>query len=87
MDLVKIDGSYARNLAEDPASEAFLMAIRDMAKTFGMETVVEWIEDMETAIKMRDWGFDYLQGSLYGMPLRAVPWEKARQPANTRKSS
>ncbi len=86
-DIIKVDGSYARNLSSDPASETFLKAIRDIAQSFNMETVVEWVEDMDTAIKLRDWGFTYLQGSLYGMPLRAVPWDRNENSNNTNQAS
>lgn len=79
VDIIKVDGSYVQNLNTDSSSVTYLKAVRDMASSFEMETVVEWVEDVETAVKLRDWGFTYLQGSLYGMPLRAIPWDKLEQ--------
>ena len=35
---------------------------------FGIETVVEWVVDEESAHLMRKAGADYLQGSRFGMP-------------------
>lgn len=77
VDLVKIDGSYAKDLVGGPENGVFLSAVRDMTRSFGIKTVVEWVEDIDTAVKLREMGHDYLQGSLYGMPLTVSPWEKS----------
>jgi len=75
-DLLKIDGSFARDLASNPANEIFLKSASNLAASFGMKTIVEWVEDIDTAVKLKEWGHDYFQGSLYGMPLSVVPWVK-----------
>ncbi|MEM7214913.1 MAG: bifunctional diguanylate cyclase/phosphodiesterase [Pseudomonadota bacterium] len=76
VDLIKVDGSFVRNLRENPANGVFLKAIQQLASAFDVRTVVEWVEDVETAVELQEWGFDYLQGSLYGMPLAVSPWEQ-----------
>ena len=76
VDYVKIDGSFCRDLKNDDRNGVFLRSIGKLAKTFNVRTVVEWVEDAETAVKLKEWGFDCLQGSLFGMPLPVPPWEK-----------
>jgi len=74
VDIVKIDGSFCRSLKDDPRNGEFLQAMQKIASSFNVKTVVEWVEDVETAAQMKDWGFDCLQGDLYGMPMAVLPW-------------
>ncbi|MEM9277539.1 MAG: bifunctional diguanylate cyclase/phosphodiesterase, partial [Pseudomonadota bacterium] len=76
VDMIKIDGSFVRNLRNDPNNSVFLKSMQQLASAFEVKTVVEWVEDVETAVQLQEWGFDYLQGSLYGMPLAVLPWEE-----------
>lgn len=76
VDIIKIDGSFARNLASDSRNSVFLQSMQQLASAFGVKTVVEWVEDVETAVKLQEWGFDYLQGNLYGLPSGVLPWKK-----------
>ncbi len=45
VDMVKIDGAFIKNLATDPHDMVFIRALRDLATTFGIETVAEWVQD------------------------------------------
>jgi EAL domain-containing protein (putative c-di-GMP-specific phosphodiesterase class I) len=42
-----------------------------LAKSFGMETVAEWVGDDATAQLCGDVGIDHLQGFLFGRPFLA----------------
>ncbi len=68
VDMVKIDGSFMRNITSDPENLMFVETLIELAKKFGLTTVVEWVGDEETAKLMTAAGVDFLQGSLYGMP-------------------
>ena len=68
VDMVKIDGSFVDNITTDPHNLLFVETLIDLARKFGLETVVEWVVDEEAADLMCKAGADYLQGSLYGMP-------------------
>ena len=76
VDIVKVDGSFCRSLKQDPRNGEFLQAMQRIAATFNVQTVVEWVEDVEVAAQLKDWGFDCLQGGLYGMPMALLPWAK-----------
>ncbi len=77
VDIVKIDGSFCRDLKKDPRNGIFLKAMQDLASTFDVKTVVEWVEDENTASRLKNWGFDFLQGGLFGMPNSRPPWESS----------
>ncbi len=76
VDIVKIDGSFCRSLKDDPRNGEFLQAMQKIASSFEVKTVVEWVEDIDVAAQLTDWGFDCLQGGLHGMPMAILPWAK-----------
>ncbi len=71
VDMVKIDGAFVRNLLVDTSDQVFIRTMVEIAASFGMETVAEWVADEETAAMLAESGIDYLQGFLYGMPIPA----------------
>lgn len=71
VDMVKIDGTFVKNLLDDSSDQVFINTMVEIAGTFGMKTVAEWVGDLDTARMLADAGIDYLQGFLYGMPIAA----------------
>ena len=69
--MVKIDGSFVKNLASDVSDQVFVKAMAELAQTFGLEIVAEWVADEESAKLLRDCGITHLQGYLYGEPILA----------------
>ncbi len=69
VDMVKIDGAFIRNLAQDPQDLVFIKALRDLARSLGMETVAEWVQDQTTVDILRTAGIDLLQGYFCGEPI------------------
>ena len=45
-----------------------------LAGLFNAETVVEWVEDDQSAAELGTWGVDYLQGFRFGKPTITPPW-------------
>ncbi|MFZ5815732.1 MAG: bifunctional diguanylate cyclase/phosphodiesterase [Bacillota bacterium] len=70
---VKIDGSFVRNLQEDPANRAMVQAICAISHTFGKMVVAEWVEDPSTATTLQELGVEYGQGYGLGRPLPTLP--------------
>lgn len=68
LDEVKIDGAYARDVAENPANAAFVRALNELAVALGLETVAEQVETPEAADALKAIGVDMLQGYLFGAP-------------------
>jgi diguanylate cyclase (GGDEF)-like protein/PAS domain S-box-containing protein len=74
VDLVKIDGSFVRNLANNADQQLFIRNLMGLAGTFGLETVAEFVENEADAKVLIDAGVHYLQGYFYGRPQFERPW-------------
>lgn len=71
VDMVKIDGGFVRNLTNDKTDRVFLRTMAELAETFGMETVAEYVIDGPTADIVEEAGITYLQGFHLGRPMLA----------------
>jgi diguanylate cyclase (GGDEF)-like protein len=71
---LKIDGSFIRNLNNDPFNQLAVQSINQLAHYLGLQTVAEYVETEEVAQLLRKIGIDYAQGYSYGkpQPLRQV---------------
>ncbi len=74
VDMVKIDGSFVQNMAENPDNQIFLRALLDLANGINVETVAECVETQDEARILRDQGVDYLQGYYLGRPSIEQSW-------------
>jgi len=74
VDIVKIDGSFIRNLADNPENRVFLRHLLGLTKGFGLSTVAECVESAEDAALLRAEGIGYLQGYHIGPPTIERPW-------------
>lgn len=68
VDVVKIDGEFIKDLTHSEADQIFVRSLIDLAKSFNMKTVAEWVDNEETAAYLRDAGVDFLQGFSLGRP-------------------
>jgi diguanylate cyclase (GGDEF)-like protein len=66
---LKIDGSFVRDAATNPRTEAMVRAIAQLAHTMGMETVAEYVETDDLRIRMTALGVDFGQGFAIGRPV------------------
>jgi EAL domain-containing protein (putative c-di-GMP-specific phosphodiesterase class I) len=46
----------------------------DLARRLEIKTVAEWVQDEESAVMLREWGCDYIQGRLIGLASSQRPW-------------
>lgn len=82
VDIIKIDGMYVDDLANSIENQVFIKSLLELAKTFSMEVVVEWVSDDETAQLLKEWGVDYLQGQSFGAALVTTPWNSKPEQAD-----
>lgn len=68
VDILKIDGSFIRNLATNPVDRHLVKSMVHLARGLGIETVAEFVEDQDTEEQVRRCGADYAQGYLIGKP-------------------
>ncbi|MCU7554741.1 EAL domain-containing protein [Alteromonas sp. ASW11-19] len=62
---VKIDGSFIKDMLNDPVDAAMVASIKDVAKALGMKTVGEFVENEATMSQLGRMGVDFAQG--YGV--------------------
>jgi diguanylate cyclase (GGDEF)-like protein len=74
VDILKLDGSFCSNLAENQENQYFVRSLIDMARKFELKTIAEWVEAPEDAEFLHKWGADYLQGNLFGKASLDIPW-------------
>lgn len=69
IDMVKIDGAFVKNMADSQSDQAFIKTLTELARTFHLETVAEWVGDARTCELLAEAGVDYLQGFHFGQPI------------------
>ncbi len=72
VDVLKIDGSFIRDITDNRISESMVAAITQVAKVMELETVAEYVESEETRKLITELGVDYAQGHTVGRPMPLV---------------
>ncbi len=68
VDFVKIDGSFVRDLHEDPVNCALVKSINEVGHIMGKKTIAEFVENSEITAVLKVIGVDYAQGYHFGKP-------------------
>ena len=71
-DVIKIDGTFIRELTRNDADQLTVQAIVQIARGLGKRTIAEFVEDEETRTLLRDYGVDMAQGFHLGRPMDAA---------------
>jgi EAL domain-containing protein (putative c-di-GMP-specific phosphodiesterase class I) len=79
VDIVKIDGSFVRNLAESHDNQVFVRHLVGLADAFGLITVAECVESARDAAILRQEGVRFLQGYYFGRPTLEQPWRAVQK--------
>src|SRR3984885_14152654 len=67
--MLKIDGSFVRDVLKDPRAESMVRAIAQLARSMSITTVVEYIETEAIGARIAELGVDYGQGFAIGRPI------------------
>lgn len=62
LDIIKIDGSFVRDMLTDPVSHLMVKAVTDIGHRLGLEVVAEWVTDTETVQALTALGVNRVQG-------------------------
>ncbi|HEY5707874.1 MAG TPA: EAL domain-containing protein [Solirubrobacterales bacterium] len=68
-DLIKIDGSFVRDMPNSDADQLTVQAIVQIARGLGKTTIAEYVQDDTTAEMLREYGVDMAQGYHLGRPV------------------
>ena len=72
LDIIKIDGSFVRDMLTDPVSHLMVRAVTDIGHRLGLEVVAEWVADAETVRALAALGVNRVQGFSLHRPELAV---------------
>lgn len=67
--MLKIDGSFVRDIVRDPRAESMVRAIAQLARTMSLATVAEYVETQEILARVGTLGVDYGQGFAISKPM------------------
>ena len=67
--MLKIDGSFVRDVLKDPRAESMVQAIAQLARAMTLITVAEYVETDEIRLRVATLGVDYGQGFAIGQPV------------------
>jgi diguanylate cyclase (GGDEF)-like protein len=67
-DVIKIDGTFVRDMSRNDADQLVVQAIVQIARGLGKQTIAEFVEDENTRTMLRDYGVDMAQGYHLGRP-------------------
>ncbi len=68
VDYLKIDGSFVRDIADDPIDYALVEAVNNIGHVMNMKTIAEYVKDNRTRTLLEKIGVDYLQGYQISRP-------------------
>jgi diguanylate cyclase (GGDEF)-like protein len=68
-DVIKIDGTFVREMARNDADQLTVKAIVEIARGLGKRTIAEFVEDEDTTKLLREYGVDMAQGYHLGRPV------------------
>ncbi|MBT8110814.1 MAG: EAL domain-containing protein [Gammaproteobacteria bacterium] len=69
VDILKIDGSFIRDITENRISESMVAAITQVAQVMDLKTVAEYVESDLARQLITKLGVDFAQGHIYGKPV------------------
>ncbi|MEO1896878.1 MAG: EAL domain-containing protein [Cycloclasticus sp.] len=68
VDYLKIDGSFVKDLIDDPIDAAMVKSINEIGQIMGKKTVAEFVENQAIADKLTEMGVNYAQGYHFSIP-------------------
>ncbi len=68
VDFLKIDGSFVRDIADDPIDYALVQSVNNIGHVMNMKTIAEYVKDQRTRAKLEEIGVDFLQGYQIARP-------------------
>lgn len=71
-DYLKIDGSLIKNITKDKSNYMVVLTIVQFAKSLGLKTVAEFVENEEIFNLVKEMGVEYSQGYYFAQPLEFI---------------
>ena len=75
IDVIKVDQSFVKDLAEDAYSQSFIKMVAELAQTIGVSVCVEGIETPEQLRVLQGMKVKYIQGYYFDRPMERRAFE------------
>lgn len=72
-DYLKIDGAFIKDVLVSEVDQSIVQSVTGVARTMGLQTIAEFVENDAVVALLREYGVDYVQGFGVGRP---VPLEE-----------
>lgn len=79
-DIIKVDQTFARGIAEDAYAQSFIKLVAELAETIGVSVCVEGIETVEQVELLHNMKVSFVQGYLYDRPMEQSLFEEKYVP-------
>lgn len=76
VDVIKVDQSFVKELAEDAYSQSFIKMVAELAETIGMSVCVEGIETASQYKVLQNMKVKYIQGFYFDRPMPKKVFEE-----------
>lgn len=73
VDYLKIDGTFVKDICDDPIDYAMVESINRIGHVMGKRTIAEFVESADILEKLRTLNVDYAQGYFIKRPERLDP--------------
>lgn len=70
-DYIKIDGTFVQDLPNNPVDQKMIKLIAEVGKEAGMQTIAEYVRNVESLELLAELGVDMAQGYFVGRPTKA----------------
>lgn len=75
-DVIKVDQSFVKDLADDSYSKSFIKMIAELGQSIGVNICVEGIETKEQLDAIQDMKVKYIQGYYFDRPMRRANFQE-----------
>lgn len=75
VDYIKIDGSFVKNINDNPAHFTLVYAMTKVAHAFGKQTIAEYVENEDIANTLRELKITCGQGYYFGKPAEILEFD------------
>jgi EAL domain-containing protein (putative c-di-GMP-specific phosphodiesterase class I) len=69
-DYIKIDGTFVQDLPNNPVDQKMIKLIAEVGREAGMQTIAEYVRDVESLELLAELGVDMAQGFFIGRPAK-----------------
>lgn len=77
IDIIKIDGSFIRDIASNHDNHLFVKTLLEMSRGLGFKTVAEFVENGEIAKILLELNVDYMQGNYFSPAQNHRNWKSS----------